>query len=149
MGNKSLVSCESKRSYHFFHEEAAILFLVWKKKKKQSISLSFMVEPEKSNNGPSLFSFTRKQSMFLSHLGKKSYVSSCGKQRQIRRRSNPSLFHCGKQSFVPCGSSSRRRNNHLSLYFSLSLSCGNDPLSHVEAEEEEAIISLTFSLSHV
>jgi hypothetical protein len=113
------------------------------------LSLPLVVELEKSNNGPSLFSFTRKQSMFLSHLGKKSYVSSCGKQRQIRRRSNPSLFHCGKQSFVPCGSSSRRRNNHLSLYFSLSLSCGNDPLSHVEAEEEEAIISLTFSLSHV
>jgi len=37
----------------------------------------------------------------------------------------------------------------LSISLSLSLSCGNDPLSHVEAEEEAAIISLTFSLSHV
>jgi len=37
----------------------------------------------------------------------------------------------------------------ISLSLSLSLSCGNDPLSHVEAEEEAAIISLALSLSHV
>jgi hypothetical protein len=37
----------------------------------------------------------------------------------------------------------------ISLSISLSLSHVNDPLSHVEAEEEAAIISLTFSLSHV
>jgi hypothetical protein len=35
VGGKSLVSCERKRSYHLFHAEAAILFLMWKKKKKK------------------------------------------------------------------------------------------------------------------
>jgi hypothetical protein len=140
MGNKSLVSCERKRSYHFFHAEAAILFLMWKKKKKQFISLSFMVEPEKeimdhlsshSQGSNPCFSLIREN---------KSYVSSCGKQRQRRRRGNPSLSHCGKQSFVPCGSSSRRRNNHLSLSLMWK---------QKKKQQSSHLLSLSLSLSHV
>jgi len=56
---------KAKRNYHVFHAKPAILVLMWKKKNKQSISLSpslFLSHggTKKHNNGPSLFSFTWK-----------------------------------------------------------------------------------------
>lgn len=72
VGGKSLVSCERKRSYHLFHAEAAILFLKWKKKKKQSVSLSLSWWNQKKAIMDHLSSHSHgsNPSLSLSHLGK-------------------------------------------------------------------------------
>jgi hypothetical protein len=97
------------------------------------LSLPLVVEPEKSNNGPSLFSFTWKQSISLSLIWEnKSYVSSCGKQTKKKKQSiSLSLW----KAILCLMWKQKQKQSSLSLSLSLSLTCGNDPLSHVEAEE--------------
>ncbi len=117
--NKSLVSCENKRSYHVFHVKLVILFFMWKKKKKKKQSiflfLSWWNKRKTIMNRLSFHSHGSNPS-FSFIWENKFYVSSCGKQRLWRRRNNPSFSHCGKQSSVPCGSNNKRRNNHVFFF---------------------------------
>jgi hypothetical protein len=91
VGGKSLVSCERKRSYHLFHAEAAILFLMWKKKKMQSISLCLSWWNQKKAIVDHLSSHSHGSnpslSLSLSLIWEnKSYVSSCGKQTKKKKK---------------------------------------------------------------
>jgi ATP-dependent helicase/DNAse subunit B len=146
VGGKSLVSCERKRSYHLFHAEAAILFLMWKKKKKQSISLCLSWWNQKKAIVDHLSSHSHGSNPSLSLIREnKSYVSSCVKQKKKKYQYiSLSLW----KSILCLMWKQKQKQSSLSLSLSLSLTCGNDPLSHVEAEEA-AIISLALSLSYV
>jgi hypothetical protein len=120
VGGKSLVSCERKRSYHLFHADAAILFLKWKKKKKQSISLS-------------LSWWNRKKAIMTTSL-------------LIHMEAiHLSLSHPGKQ--ILClimwqADEDEEEAIHLSLIVE------SNPLSDVEAEQKEKQSPLSLSLSH-
>jgi hypothetical protein len=122
VGGKSLVSCKRKRSYHLFHAEAAILFLMWKKK-KQSISLSL--------------SWWNQKKAIMDHLSSHSHGS------------NPSfslsLSHLGKQILCLIMWQAHEEEEEA---IHLSLIVESNPLSDVEAAAEgETIISLSLSLS--
>jgi hypothetical protein len=112
-------------------------------------SLPLVVEPEKSNSGPSLFSFTWKQSislsLSLSHLGKQILcliMWQADEEEEEEEVIHLSLIvESNPLSDVEAAAEGE-------TIISLSLTCGNDPLSHVEAEEA-AIISLALSLSYV
>ncbi len=137
-----MVSCERKRSYHLFHAEAAILFLKWKKKKKQSVSLSLSWWNQKKAIVDHLSSHSHGSNPSLSLIREnKSYVSSCGKQTKMKKKQSISLSLWKAILCLMWKQQQKEKQSSLSLSLSLSLTCGNDPLSHVEAEEA-AIISL-------
>lgn len=108
---------KAKRNYHVFHAKLAILVLMWKKKKKnkQSISLSFSWWNQKKKKWTvSLFIHMEVIHLPFSY-GITNPMSHHVASRDEEKKNNPSFCHCGKQSFVPCGSNNIRRNNYLSL----------------------------------
>jgi hypothetical protein len=121
----SSLSCRSCNPLPQVEEEEAI-----------HLSLPLVVEPEKSNNGTSLFSFTWKQSISLSLIWEnKSYVSSRGKQTKKKKKQSISFSLWKAILCLMWKQQQKEKQSSLSLSLSLSLTCGNDPLSHVEAEE--------------
>ncbi len=144
-----MVSCERKRSYHLFHAEAAILFLMWKKKKMQSISLCLSWWNQKKAIVDHLSSHSHGSnpslSLSLSHLGKQILcliMWQADEEEEEEEVIHLSLIvESNPLSDVEAAAEGE-------TIISLSLTCGNDPLSHVEAEEA-AIISLALSLSYV